>query len=301
MKKKLFVCLIAVSIAISGCGRSQETQDISESVPASSEEKTVSEQDDSSDSETMPDLSIEEQVIFDQDEIKITATGIDSEGSFMGSNLNLLIENNSDKNITVQARNVSVNGYMVDTSMSADVASQKKSNDSLTLSDSSLNECGIERIANLEFSFHIFDSETWDTIIDSEMMDIKTSYADIYTQSYDDSGDLIYEDGSVRIISKGMTNDSIFGPGWKLYIENKLDQNITIQTRDTSIDDFMIDAIFSAEIAGKKRIIDSMTFMSSDLEENDLSDFHNIETSFHIFYTDGFDTVIDTEPLMIDL
>lgn len=219
----------------------------------------------------------------------------------MGSELLLLIENESDKNITVQARNVSINGYMIDTLMSADIAPQKKNNDALTLSAASLEECGIEKIAEIEFSFHIFDSETWDDIINSDMITIRTSCADSYTQSYDDSGDVIYEDDSIRIIAKGMTEDNIFGPELKLYMENKLDQNITVQTRDTSVDGFMMDAMFSPEIAPQKRAISSMTFMSSELEENGISDLNSIETSFHIFYTDGWDTVVDTEPVTIAL
>ncbi len=298
MKKKLFLCLMATTLILSGCSGSENTSEPSE--------ETVSEETENPESETkteesITDITIEEQLLLEQDGIRVTATGIDTEGSFMGSELKLLIENESDKNITVQARNVSVNEYMVDTSMSADVASQKKINDALTFSESSLEECGISNIANIELSFHIFDSETWDTIFDSEIYHITTSCANSYTQSYDDSGDLIYEDDSVKIISKGKAEDSLWGPEVTIYIENKLEENITVQTRDTSIDGFMVDDSFSPEIAGKKRAISTITFMDSDIEENGLSDFNSIETSFHIYYTDSADTLIDTEPITINL
>lgn len=308
MKKKLFLCLMATTLMLSGCGGSEDTSDSSEEAKVSSEGESISEEDENSESEpetkteeSTADITIEEQLLLEQDGIKITATGIDVEGSFMGSELKLLIENESDKSITVQARNVSVNGYMVDTSMSADIASQKKINDSLTFSESSLEECGIANIADIELSFHVIEAETWDTIFDSDTITIATSCADSYTQSYDDSGDLIYEDDSVKIISKGKTEDSFWGPEVIIYIENKLEENITVQTRDTSIDGFMVDDSFSPEIAGKKRAISNITFMSSDIEENNLSDFNSIETSFHIYYTDSADTLIDTEPITINL
>lgn len=219
----------------------------------------------------------------------------------MGDNIKFLIENNSDKNITVQARNVSVNGFMVDSSMSADVAPGKKSNDSLTISSSSMEECRIEKIADVEFSFHIFDAESWDGIVDTDIISLKTSIADSYTQEYDDSGEVIYEDDNVKIISKGISDDSsIFGKSLILYIENNSDSNLTIQTRDVSVNGFMVDPIFSPEIASGKKVIKGMTFMDSDIEENSISEFENVEMSFHIFYTDGWDTLKDTEPVIVE-
>lgn len=38
---------------------------------------------------------------------------------------------------------------------------------------SEFEECGIEKIANLELSFHIFDLESWDTIMDTDAITIK--------------------------------------------------------------------------------------------------------------------------------
>ena len=72
----------------------------------------------------------------------------------------LLMENTGDAALTVQARNVSVNGYMVTASLSEDVAPGKKSNTSLLLLRSDLERCGIDTIADIAFSLHIFDSET---------------------------------------------------------------------------------------------------------------------------------------------
>lgn len=117
---------------------------------------------------------IEKQVVFDQDGIVITATGIELNGSFMGHEVKFLIENNTEKNLVVQARDVSVNGYMVFTSMSAEVSSGKKINDSLTIDIDSLEESGIEDIEYIDFSFHIFNDDSWDDSIDTEMIHIET-------------------------------------------------------------------------------------------------------------------------------
>lgn len=133
-----------------------------------------------SENEAKSETTIEKQVVFDQDKIIITATGIDFNGSFMGPEIKFLIENNTEKNLTVQARNVSINGYMVDTSMSAEVSSGKKTNDALSIENSSLEECGIEDIVYIDFSFHIFNNDSWDDSIDTEMIHIETSSTNRY-------------------------------------------------------------------------------------------------------------------------
>ena len=55
--------------------------------------------------------SINETVLVDEAGIKITAKSFDPNG-FWGPEVKLLIENNSGTDLTFQARNASVNGYM---------------------------------------------------------------------------------------------------------------------------------------------------------------------------------------------
>ena len=61
---------------------------------------------------------------------------------------------------------------MISGIMSDDVQPGKKVNGELTYYASELQKNGITNINELEFSFHIFDDETWDTIDDSEMITI---------------------------------------------------------------------------------------------------------------------------------
>lgn len=245
--------------------------------------------------------TLDERVIYNQNDIIITVMGIDYE-SWFGPQISLLIENNSAQNITVQSRNSSVNGYMIDFQMSSDISVGKKAYDTITIMDSSLEIAGIETIANLEFSFHIFDSSTWDTIADSAQISLSTSAATTYVQVYDDSGVVLYDQGGIRIISKGLSLDSnFFGPELVLYIENNSDKYITVQARDTSINGFMIDSVISDEVLPGKKVIAGMAFSSSRLEESRISAIETIETVFHIFDTDTWNTIIDTNPITITI
>ena len=67
----------------------------------------------------------------------------------------LYIENSSEKDVTVQVRDESINGFMMDTIFSEDVLSGKRSIDAITFMNSSLEENGIDKIESIEFSFSI--------------------------------------------------------------------------------------------------------------------------------------------------
>ena len=110
------------------------------------------------------------KVVYEKGGIKITYVGIKQEDSFI--DFKFLIENNASNGITVQTRDESINGYMMSGIMSEDVQPGKKANGALTYYNSMLEENGIDNIDELEFSFHIFDEETWDTIDDSNIIKI---------------------------------------------------------------------------------------------------------------------------------
>ena len=116
-----------------------------------------------------------EEVIMDTAGVKITAKGLEK-GGYFGPELKVLIENDTGKDITVQCRDVSVNGFMTDVMFSVDVVNGKKANDGIIFRGSSLEENGITVIEETEFSFHIFDSDSWDTIIDTEPIHIDFNF-----------------------------------------------------------------------------------------------------------------------------
>ncbi len=243
-------------------------------------------------------VTVEEQVLYDEKNIKITATGL--EDGWFGTNLKLLIENNSDQSITVQARNANVNGFMVDTMMSADVAAGKKANDELTFETTGLKDSGIDSIAVMEFYFHIFDADTWDEITDSEVITVKTSIADSYVQKVDDSGTVLVDYNGVRIIGKGLSeNDSFWGPGVILYIENNSDKTVEIQVRDVSVNGFMVESMMSETVVSGKKAMSAVQFFSSDLEENSITEINDVELYFHIFDEKTWDTIFDSDVISI--
>jgi len=293
MKKRTLAIILMVtvlaSMMLTGCGDSEPSNDKEIVENTNKEEK----EDDNKDSGK---VMIEEAVLLDEKGIKITATGL--EDGMFGTDLKLLIENNGETNVTIQANYASVNGYMADTMMSEDVAAGKKANTELTFSIP--EDANIKTIATMEFKFHIFETESWDEYLDSDTVVVETSAVGSYEQAYDDSGNVLYEGKGIKIVGKGLSaDDSIFGPGLLLYIENNSDKDITVQARDTSVNGFMVDPSMSQDIVSGKKALTAVTFFESDLEDNGIEEIEVIETSFHVFEMEDWDDIVDTDVIEI--
>ena len=294
----IILTLILV-LSLSACGLPSNPEIKQPSHITTNDNEDGAQQNEQTKEPSQAEVTIHETVLVDEVGIKITATGLESDAIF-GSELKLLIENNSGKDLTFQCRNASINGYMVGTVMSVNVANGKKANDSLTFMEADLEACKIDAIADMEIAFHIFDTSNWKTYLDTSAIQVKTSIADTYPYRYDDSGNLAYEGNGVKIVVKGLSEEScILGPSIVVYIENTSGQNLTVQTRNVSINGFMVNATFSCEIAAGKRAVDAITFLESDLEKNGITAITDVELSFHIFDFETWNTTVDTGAIQI--
>lgn len=244
-------------------------------------------------------VSVEEQVLFDQDGIVITLKSLSFEGWY-GPSLKVIIENNSSKDITVQTRNVAINDVMVEGMFSSEVAVGKKANDEISFSSSDLEEANIELIKTIEFKLIIFESETYDTLYETDPLLITTSADPSYVQTYNDSGFVALErDGIKVVVQKLDSEDSFWGADIYVYIENNSPNDITVQLRDVSINGFMVEPIFSSDVLSGKKAYDSITFFESDLEDNGITDIEELALYFHVYELDGWDTIFDSEIITI--
>lgn len=298
MKKLLSICLaLLMMFSLVSCGVDTSNMKAPADGTTASEDQTAVQED--SAPESAGDVTIEETVLLEEAGVKITAKSFDAGGVF-GPEVKLLIENESGQNLTVQADKTSVNGYMVDTMLSADVASGKKANDSLTFARSDMDLSGITTVADMEFSFHIFDSDSWDDYLNTDSITLTTSAAEGFSYSYDDSGSLLYDDNGVKLVAKGLAEEgSILGQCLILYIENTGDRDVTVQTDHASVNGFMVDPLFSRDVCAGKHAVAAVTIMSSELEDNAIEEITDVELTFHIFDSDSWDTIVDTDPVSV--
>lgn len=246
------------------------------------------------------DITIESQVLADANGIKVTATGIES--GFMGLGLKVQVENTGDKTVTVQVRDVSINGLMMQSTIfSCDIAPGKLANDEISFLSSEMEMAGIETVGLIELKVHAFNTETWDTLFTTDAVSIETSANGTFEQKYDSSGFTAVDQDGLKIVMKKLeSEDSFWGADLYVYVENNTDKDLTVQVRDVSINGVMVDPIFSCEVVAGKKAFDSITFMESDLTENGITDITQMDLKYHVFETNGMNTILDTEVISVE-
>ena len=246
------------------------------------------------------ETSIQETVIVDNDILTITAKSFSIDASIFGPSIKLLIENHSDKTIVVQALNASVNGFMIDTTFSSTIDPGKKSYDNLTFNSTDLKDANITTLNDIEFVIYAFDNDTWDSVFTSDIINIQTSSINEIESNYNSDGDEIFNNDSVKIIYQGMRDDPYWGIEFVFYIENNSDKNIIVQVNTISINGFMVDSIMSPTICANKKIVEGLTVLQTDLENNEITELENMEISFKIIDENTWDILYTTEPFIVE-
>lgn len=293
MKKKsnIIVILLCVVLGISvltQCGSSDSGE-------TGGNGGTAITNNDSDDTSTA-DITIEEQVLLDRDGILITATEYVTD-SIWGDGIKLLIENNSDKTVTIGCSALIVNNYMITDLFSSEIAAGKKANEVMYLSSSELRAAGIESVGQVEVYFHAFDASTYETLFQADCVTIQTSeYANMDT-TLDNVGIELYNENGVKIIGKAVDEDSFWGTAILLYCENTSGKNVTISVEEMSINGFMMSPFFATTVYDGKMSLDEITIFQSDLDENEIEKIEEIELKFHIFNSDTYSTIDESEAI----
>ena len=313
--KKIFLMLFSFSLVfLMACGESnnysennkgisinviENMLENSENSLTDGQENNESSNSDSKEISNSLKAILKEQVIYDQNKIKIIVKGLEFD-NFIGTDIKLYIENNSDKSITVQTDHASINDIMVETIFSAEVAPGKKANDGITFMDSDLEAYDIKAIGTIEFELVIFDSESWEDIYRDNVVSLQTDLVGSFEQIYYPDGAIAIDKDGIKLTVKSVNYDDWLGPEVLVYIENNSNRPVTIQARDLSVNGFMIDHIFSADIPVGKVRYDGISFISSDLEENEITTIENMELYFNVFDMVSWDGIFETEVVRIN-
>lgn len=100
-------------------------------------------------------LKEESREIYRDENVIISYTGITGDEDYY--NVNFIIENLSDRTITVQVRETSINGIMVTPICSIEVAPGKKAIDDMGIIGKDATNVPKSQVTNIETKFHIFD------------------------------------------------------------------------------------------------------------------------------------------------
>lgn len=253
----------------------------------------------SKDNSATTEITIAETVLYDANNIKVTATGY--EDGWMGPEIKILVENNSDKNALITTASVSANGYMMPfASLYAEVAAGKKANETLSLMASELKQSGIETLAELQFYIQLQDPETWETVDTSELITLNTSAAP-FEQPVDDAGDVLYDANGIKIVCKGLKQDIIWDGTVVFYMENNSGKAVSIYAENVSVNGFMQDVGLWSDLRSGTKLIDGMSIIDlSDLEIESIDEIKNIEFNLRMIDAATWDNIVTTDVLILN-
>lgn len=226
--------------------------------------------------------TIEETVLVDESGVKITAKELTY--SNYAAELTLVIENNSDKDLSFIANSAgyscnSINGYMVPEGyLNCDVAAGKKASDTISIGYDTLMLYGIYEIADIEIGFDISDDDynhtytgprtIQTTAVDSynyetpyyrENIASKESQAEYdYSVPYF-SADAVYEESGLVIASQAVMENKDGESILLLEVVNTTDEIVGVSTTNIDINGLRVcDSTWSYDSInpGKTAIVD---------------------------------------------
>lgn len=279
--KKRFAILLAAVMLLSACSGTAPEGISSSGQPGKSESGTVSARPSGGDPVQFdPSATLEETVLVDESDVKITATGL--KYTAYDVKLSLAIENNSDQNLSFYSGTLgyscnSVNGYMVDDGyLNADIAAGKKSNETVSFSVDELTLLGISDIADIELGFHITADRYNDYLLTGPRQ-LRTSIADSYDYKADtyrqsivdnisalgstvdcDSEEVVFDQKGIRVVSQTLVTNSSGKQALLVEAENTTSDTVYIAVGDVALNGLSVQSgTWSTDwiSAGKRRII----------------------------------------------
>lgn len=251
--------------------------------------------DDEDDKKDSQKVTIDEVVVYDENDIKIIVTGL--EEIPLGQEIKIKVENNTDRNITLSGDNYIVNGISMNGFLFEQVAAGKKTKGSITFYTEYLENAGVEQLATVDcVNAYIFDSDSYEDLYQTPFS-IETSIAGDYVQEIDDSGEVVFEEAGVTVISKGIGFYATGGVMVRLLVKNETGRDILIQAENVSVNGYTIDGWMYNKVMADTVCFCDLSVMAYTLEENEIDDVEEISFSLAVRYTDEWDSLCESDEL----
>ncbi len=288
--KKSIMLLFAVAMLFSlvACGSSStEAKSDDQTTQQSSIDKEPVKPE--SDSETKSNFVIDNEVIVDNEYCTVTLVNATAKKS--GVDFKFSLENKTtDKNIMFSMDDTAVNGWLISSLFAESVAAGKKATETLSFSNSDLEDCGLTSIDKLEFYLRVYDNDDWmaDEFVEDTFTVYPTGLTDVEVVSPDrwigKDEMTVVDDANCSFIILGTYEDSVWGYTVAVYLENKTaDQSMVFSWDDVSVNGYMIDPFWGASVSPGNKRISTISFSSSEFDENNIESVDEIEFELRVY------------------
>lgn len=308
----LALCALAALLACA-CGNTKDStstqapqeetqaQQTPDSVPPTEDGNSLSLKKFISSFDKKPEVA-EQKKLYEDENLSVSVKGIDYT-AVSGPQLQLNIENRSNKEIVAQSPYSIVNGYMITPELNGKIAAAKSADCSLTLPYFKLAIANITSIKKVEFAVRLVDAKTYNPITTTDLITVETSAKQDEEVECDESGQVAYDKDDIKIIFKGVNIDRAYSDGAELmvYMYNGTDQKIAVRAKDVVVNGYTMTSAMNSTILPNKRAVDVVTFYKLDMEEHDIVDIDSIKVSFTIKDADNWETIDSTDMISVTL
>jgi hypothetical protein len=252
------------------------------------------------DSSVLKELAtVDEQVIYNDRDIKITVTGIEPNLHGYELSLDLKVENNSDKNIILDATNSIINNIVVDTFPTDTIKPGEVVDSQLRFITGRIYDSRMTNISDIKFVLTITNYDTRHVLDETAEIEIKTSINDSYTIKHGVTGEVVIStlDG-INIVAEGLVSDtSYYNNGYVVFISNSSNSKITVDIDDVYINDIPVTSGYWVQIPSNCYSTGTIVFTDEVMEANNITDIEKVQFTVTIKY-DGSYKAITTQTIV---
>ena len=117
---------------------------------------------------------------------------------------------------------------------------------------------------------------------------ITTEAAQEEEEKEEDTVNTLYDADGIKITTDGFVEDSIFGMGIQLAIENNTDRHICVSIEDASLDGYMVTMLGCLDVTSGMKDKEIITFCDDGSAE-----YKDFQGTLHIYDGDSYDTIMD--------
>ena len=247
----------------------------------------------------IPVPEIEPAVLLDRDGVVVTLTGIT--GDFLGTKLNVRIENGREEAVTVDCDRMLVNDYSCSTSLYANVEAGETAEGEMYIPVSDLFAAGVEYIGRIDLQMAVFDPETYGRIATGDLVEIRTSDHEKNWQA-EPKGAVIYaENGLTILFLEPQEDQSSSWYQYNLCFVNRTDADFTVEGERFAVNGCEISTWIYKTVPAGKRAVDFISLYEDDLKEHGIEKPETLEMAFSVTDRETYDDLFSTGSIVIDL
>lgn len=120
------------------------------------------------------------------------------------------------------------------------------------------------------------------------------------TPKKENTNKVVFNNRGIKVTYTGIEYNDYY-TGLKLLIENNSGSDYAFQFRDTSVNGYMIDPVFSCKVKNGKKANDVVMFDDEKLKENNINTIKSVEFSLHVFDWDDYSNTFDSKMITLNV